>query len=201
MSAEIFKTYGNNPYDVFDMWFAEAKAGEPHDPEAVCLATADSQGRPSARMVLIKEITPKGFRFHTNTHSRKGDHLSENPYGALCFYWKSLRKQVRAEGQVVPISPAEADEYFASRRRARQVGAWASDQSRPYCGAHIMDEKIVAAERRFECVDDLPRPDYWSGYRLVPSRIEFWVANRERLHTRFEYIKSGQGWGARWVYP
>ena len=200
MSASVTDIYGFDPFSTFHQWFVEARAHEPHDPEAVCLATADKNGRPSARMVLIKTITDEGFGFHTNSHSRKGCDIVDNPYGALCFYWKSLRKQVRAEGAIERVSEAAADAYFASRPRSRKIGAWASDQSRPY-DEGVLEARIREVEARFEGIENIPRPKYWNGYRLVPERIEFWIAHKDRLHTRFEYVRNEENWDARWVFP
>lgn len=200
MSQDIFDIYGYDPFVLLKQWYTEAEKSEPHDPDAVCLATADAHGRPSARMVLIKQMDERGFRFHTNSESRKGQDLEENPYAALCFYWKSLRKQVRAEGHIERVTVQEADDYFASRPRERKIGAWASDQSRIYPSGTLQG-RIAEVESRFEGIDDIPRPPYWNGYNLVPARIEFWIAHKDRLHTRFEYVRTANGWDARWVYP
>lgn len=200
MSIDIINTYGNDPFVLLNQWYTEAEKSEPHDPEAVCLATADAHGRPSARMVLIKQMDERGFKFHTNSESRKGHDLEENPYAALCFYWKSLRKQVRAEGRIERVAAKEADDYFSSRPRARKIGAWASDQSSHYHSGEL-ETRIAEIEARFEGVEDIPRPPYWNGYTLIPERIEFWIAHKDRLHTRFEYIRHTDGWAPHWVCP
>jgi pyridoxamine 5'-phosphate oxidase len=201
MNKSVTNIYGLNPFSIFNAWLDDAKRGEPHDPEVACLATAGKDGLPSARMVLVKDINEKGFRFHTNTQSHKGRDLADNPQAGLCFYWKSLRKQVRAEGKVVPIDEAEVDAYFATRSRARQIGAWASDQSRPFFTQDELDMRIQEAEAQFAGVHDIPRPAYWGGYRLVPDRFEFWIAHQDRVHTRFEYVRGEKGWDAHWVFP
>lgn len=198
---EIVQDYGEDPITLFQSWLTDAETQEINDPNAMCLATADEQGRPSARMVLLKEISPKGLRFHTNIESRKGQDIAQNPYGALCIHWKSLRKQIRAEGKLVLITPEESDAYFQTRPRARQIGAWASQQSRNFEHWDDLQTDIKTAEERFNDEDDIPRPPYWQGYRLVPDRIEFWIGQRDRLHTRFEYILKDGIWIPGWVYP
>jgi pyridoxamine 5'-phosphate oxidase len=191
----------NNPYDVFAEVYAEAaKAGHP-DASAVCLATADASGRPSARMVLLKGTDARGFTFYTNLRSRKAHELRENPHAALCFYWPLIGRQVRVEGTVELVSEAEADAYFATRARGSQIGAWASDQSSELAGKDELLERVVAAKRRFDGVE-VPRPPHWSGFRLMPRRIEFWNAGDDRLHERQVFdTDDGVEWRMHWLYP
>lgn len=192
----------NDPLKLFDSWFGEAIASEPNDPEAVALATADADdGQPSLRMVLMKGHGPDGFTFYTNSGSQKGSELAANPRAALLFHWKSLRRQVRAEGPVEAVSDAEADSYFASRGRESQLGAWASDQSRALDSRATFEARLDQVKARFEG-RDVPRPPYWRGFRLVPQRIEFWTDRPNRLHERqlFTRGESG-GWNEGLLYP
>jgi pyridoxamine 5'-phosphate oxidase len=188
-----------DPLVLFRAWFAEAEASEPHDANAMALATAGAGGRPSVRIVLMKDFDARGFAFYTNTLSRKGRELAENPNAHLNFYWKSLRRQVRIDGSITPVSTAEADAYFASRPRASQLGAWASLQSAP------LDERTTLEARFAEMAaaypNDVPRPPHWSGYRVLPSRIEFWIDRRDRLHERYIYDRSGDAWHRSMQYP
>ena len=161
----------DDPISLFDAWFAEAKASEPNDPEAMALATADAQGHPSVRMVLLKGHGPDGFTFYTNLDSRKGAELATDPNAALLFHWKSIRRQVRIEGPVEAVSADEADLYFASRGRDSQLGAWASDQSRPLPDRATFEARFEEMTKRFEN-QPVPRPPRWSGFRVVPTRIE-----------------------------
>jgi pyridoxamine 5'-phosphate oxidase len=191
----------DDPHQLFDAWFAEAKAGEPNDAEAMTLATASTDGRPSARMVLLKGHDARGFVFYTNSRSRKGDELAANPRAALLFHWKSLRRQVRAEGAVSPVSAAEADAYFATRSRDSQLGAWASDQSRPLANRDLFEARYAAAKEDHEG-RDVPRPPHWWGYRLVPERIEFWSDRPHRLHERRLFTRGPDGrWTEGLLYP
>ena len=189
-----------DPFHLFDEWFALARANEPNDPEAMALATSDSGGRPSVRMVLLKGHDPEGFVFYTNEQSAKGEQLRENPRAALLFHWKSLRRQVRVEGAVERVTDEEADAYFASRARDSQLGAWASDQSRPLDHRETFEERFEEARRRFEG-KDVPRPAHWGGYRVVPEQIEFWTDRPYRLHERRLFTKSGGGWSEGLLYP
>lgn len=190
----------DDPISLFDAWYAEAKAAEPNDPDAVALATADSEGRPSVRMVLLKGHDARGFIFYTNLDSRKGAELAANPNAALLFHWKSLRRQVRIEGPVEAVSGAEADLYFASRGRDSQLGAWASDQSRPLPDRATFEARFEAMSRRF-VGGDIPRPPRWSGFRVVPSRIEYWSDRAHRLHERRLFVRDGDGWSEGMLYP
>lgn len=194
----MFENRPDDPYVLFDEWYAQAEASEPNDPNALCLATADAQGRPSARMMLMKGVDARGFTFYTNFESRKGEQMLENPAAAICFYWKSLGRQVRAEGPVTPVSAEEADVYFASRPRASRIGAWASRQSRPLPGRATFENRIAQYEKEFEG-REVPRPPYWSGWLLAPQRIEFWQAQEFRLHHRIVYSRESAGSGSGWV--
>jgi pyridoxamine 5'-phosphate oxidase len=189
-----------DPLALFDEWFAQAAVSEISDPEAMALATADADGRPSVRTVLLKGHGPEGFVFYTNEQSAKGAQLAANARAALLFHWKSLRRQVRIEGPVERVSAAEADAYFASRARDSQLGAWASDQSRPLDRRETFEQRFEAMNRRF-AGKDVPRPPHWGGYRVIPERIEFWTDRPHRLHERRLFIRDGGGWNEGLLYP
>jgi pyridoxamine 5'-phosphate oxidase len=189
-----------DPFELFDTWFAEARESEPNDPEAMALATADAQGRPSVRMVLLKGHGPDGFVFYTNEQSAKGGQLAANPKAALLFHWKSLRRQVRIEGAVERVGNEQADAYFASRARDSQLGAWASDQSRPLDSQATFDQRFEEVKRRFDG-QDVPRPPHWGGYRVVAERIEFWTDRPHRLHERRLFVRDGKTWREGLLYP
>ena len=190
----------DDPYELFAEWYGEAQKKEAVLPTAVALATADEDGAPSVRMVLLKGFDQRGFVFYTNLASRKGDDLTTNPRGALCFHWKSTHKQVRVEGSVTQVSEEEADAYFASRDRASQLGAWASKQSQPMRGRFELEAAVAKTTARF-LVGRMPRPDFWSGYRIQPSRIEFWQEGKFRLHERIDFRFDGDTWSGRNLYP
>jgi pyridoxamine 5'-phosphate oxidase len=189
-----------DPHSLFQDWFAEARLSEPNDANAMALATADADGRPSARMVLLKGHDAHGFVFYTNLDSRKGGELAANPHAALLFHWKSLRRQVRIEGDVEPVTAAEADAYFATRGRDSQLGAWASEQSRPLASRAVFESRYEEMAARFEG-GDVPRPPRWSGFRLVPERIEFWTDRAHRLHERRLFKRAAEGWSEGLLYP
>jgi pyridoxamine 5'-phosphate oxidase len=189
-----------DPVPVFREWLAEAEAAEPNDPTAMCLATVDAAGRPAARMVLLKGVDDRGFVFYTNLESRKGGELLARPEAALCFHWKSLRRQVRVEGAVEPVTAGEADAYFRTRARISQLGAWASDQSRPLDHRATLETRLDAMRERFEG-QDAPRPPNWSGFRILPRAIEFWRDQPFRLHDRILFTRRADGWDTGRLYP
>ncbi len=189
-----------DPHHLFQEWLALAKESEPNDPNAMALATADAAGRPSVRMVLLKGQDERGFVFYTNQDSRKGGDLARNPRAALLFHWKSLRRQVRIEGTVAPVGGDEADAYFATRSRDSQLGAWASDQSRPLDRRDTFEARYEEMRRRFEG-QPVPRPPRWSGFRVVPERIEFWTDRAHRLHERRLFTRGPGGWTEGLLYP
>ncbi len=190
----------DDPFTLFDIWFAEANASEPNDPDAMALATADADGHPSVRMVLLKGHDERGFVFYTNLDSRKGGELAANPSVALLFHWKSLRRQVRIEGPVSAVSEVEANAYFASRGRTSRIGAWASDQSRPLDRRETFVERVAEVGRRFEG-EEVPRPPRWSGFRVTPKAIEFWEDGEHRLHHRRLFTRDGDRWSEGLLYP
>ena len=189
-----------DPLHRFTAWLAEASAVEPNDPNAMTLATATPEGRPSARMVLLKGADAQGFVFYTNLESRKSLELAANPVAALLFHWKSLRRQVRIEGAVEPVSAAEADAYFVTRPALSRLGAWASDQSRPLPSRAVLEARLAAMKSRFG-EENIPRPPHWSGWRLVPELFEFWQDMPFRLHERLVFTRGAGGWEIGQVYP
>lgn len=189
-----------DPFALFDAWYAEARASEINDSNAMALATADATGRPSVRMVLLKGHGPDGFVFYTNLEGRKAGELAANPQAALLFHWKSLRRQIRIEGAVETVGDAVADAYFASRSRDSQLGAWASDQSRPLDARETFMARFTAQEARFEG-QAVTRPPHWSGFRVVPDRIEYWQDREHRLHERRVFTRVAGGWSEGLLYP
>ncbi len=203
MMQDIFDEFGDDPLPLFQDWLEQAKSSEINDPEAMCIATCDANGHPHARMVLLKGVNEDGFKFHTNSNSQKGSDIAGNAKAALCFHWKSLRKQVRVEGDVHMIDAAESDKYFQTRPIGRQLGAWASDQSTEMVGGRkTLIAQIEEAKERFKGEENIPRPPNWNGYRVKPARIEFWMDREDRLHDRFVYeLQSDGSWAAKWLYP
>ncbi len=193
MIAEI------EPFAPFQRWLDEAWKGEPNA-HAMTLATTAPDGRPSARAVLLKGLDPRGFVFYTNLESRKSTELFANPHAALCFLWKSLNRQVRVEGPVEQVGDDEAEAYFASRPRDSQIGAWASDQSRPLESRAALERRVEEFSHRFG-EGNVPRPAYWSGFRVVPQRVEFWQERPFRLHDRLLFIREGEGWRRERLFP
>jgi len=190
----------DDPLALFDAWYAEAKAAEVNDPDAMALATASANGAPSVRMVLLKGHGPDGFIFYTNADSRKGQELAANGQASLLFHWKALRRQVRVEGTVEEVDPAEADVYFATRSRDSQLGAWASEQSRPLDRRETFEKRYEEVKQRFEG-QDVPRPERWTGFRVRPTRIEFWTDRPHRLHERRLFVRDNGGWTEGLLYP
>ncbi|MEQ8735214.1 MAG: pyridoxamine 5'-phosphate oxidase [Rhodospirillaceae bacterium] len=190
----------DNPIALFEAWFKEAQGTELNDADAMALATASPDGVPSLRMVLLKGLEPEGFSFYTNKESRKGQQIAVNANAALCFHWKSLRRQVRVEGMLTEVSAGKADAYFASRSRESQIGAWASDQSRPLEDRETFMDRVESESQRFNNID-VPRPPHWSGFQLSPVMIEFWLDQPHRMHDRLVYFKEGQGWRTERQYP
>jgi pyridoxamine 5'-phosphate oxidase len=199
-NADPFSPEAADPLPCFHAWFAEARVAEPNDPDAMALATATPAGKPSVRMVLLKEITADGsFLFYTNTESRKGTELASNPRAALCFHWKSLRRQVRIEGTVTAVSPEHADAYFHSRPHGSRLGALASTQSRPLTDRAALERRAEKLARLYP--GDVPRPPYWTGFAVFASSIEFWRSRPDRLHDRMLYTRTSEGWTRTLLYP
>jgi len=185
-----------NPFNLFSQWLQEAEKKEVNDPTAMALATSTADGFPSVRMVLLKDVDERGFVFYTNLGSRKAQDLVDNPKAALCFHWKTLRKQVRVEGLVTPVSAEEADAYYQSRPRASRIGAWASKQSQPMEGRWELEKRVADYTAKFG-IGEIPRPDFWSGFRLDPTRIEFWADQKFRLHDRIIYDRQDGEWATQ----
>jgi pyridoxamine 5'-phosphate oxidase len=190
----------HDPFTLFDQWYAEARQSEPNDSNAMALATAGADGQSHVRMVLLKGHGPDGFVFYTNQESNKAIQISERPFAAILFHWKSLRRQIRVEGKLWAVNDAEADAYFASRGRDSQLGAWASDQSRTLDRRETFEERFAEMEARF-AGGPVPRPPHWGGYRLSPARIEFWEDRAHRLHHRRLFLPVQGGWSESLLYP
>ena len=190
----------SEPFDLFGKWLDMAKEKEINDPTAMNLATTTSDGKPSSRMVLLKDFDQEGFVFYTNLESKKGQQLADNNHVALNFHWKSLRKQIRIEGHAERVSDAEADAYYQSRPRGSRIGAWASEQSRPMEGMFILERRVAEFTAKFG-VGEVPRPPHWSGFRVAPELIEFWSDGKFRLHERVVYNRDGKTWTTERQFP
>ena len=189
-----------DPFRLFAEWLDEAKSAEPNDPTAMTLATVDADGMPNVRIVLLKGVEDGGFVFFTNFESNKGRELLANPKAALCFHWKSLRRQIRMRGPVEQVDKEEADAYFSTRPRGSRIGAWASKQSRPLESRFSLEMAVASYAAKF-AVGEVPRPDYWSGFCLKPLEIEFWKDGKFRLHDRVRFRRDGDGWERTRLYP
>jgi pyridoxamine 5'-phosphate oxidase len=190
----------DDPIALFAAWYGEAQSCGLKNPTAVTLATVDDEGRPSARVVLLKGFDAAGFVFYTNFESRKGVQLQATRRAALCFYWAPLDRQVRVEGEAEPVSDADADAYFATRARQSQIGAWASRQSRPLGGRFELEKRVAKFAMKYG-VGTVPRPPWWSGFRVAPARIEFWREGAFRLHHRYVFERTPAGWTTERLYP
>ncbi|TWG89628.1 pyridoxamine 5'-phosphate oxidase [Mesorhizobium sp. J18] len=188
------------PFRLFAEWLADAETSEPNDPNAVALATVDAEGMPNVRMVLLKGFDEHGFVFYTNFDSAKGREILGQRKAAMCFHWKSLRRQVRLRGPVEIVSDEEADAYFASRPRGSRIGAWASKQSRELESRFALEKAVAEYTARY-AIGEIPRPSYWSGFRIVPGTIEFWHDRPFRLHDRIVFTREGDGWSKKRLYP
>ena len=191
----------DNPIDLFKKWFSVAEKNEINDPNAVAVATSNNENQPNVRMVLLKGLNNKGFVFYTNFNSQKGKELKENSKASMCFHWKSLRRQVRILGSVEEVSAAEADEYYNSRPYKNRIGAWASSQSEKLDSRQTFLKKIEQFEKKFYAKDKVPRPPHWSGWRVIPHEIEFWLDGEGRIHERLVYIKADNKWKKKMLYP
>lgn len=189
-----------DPIELFQQWLKAASATEPADPEAMALATVDKEGHPSVRMVLLKGVDGQGFCFYTNMESKKARELAGNPQAAVCFYWKSQKRQVRVEGRAEEVAAPLADAYFKTRQVLSRLGAWASRQSQPIASRAALEAQVAIYEKKFSG-HDIPRPPQWSGYRIIPEKIEFWQEGKGRLHDRFLFTRAGPGWSLARLSP
>jgi len=191
----------DNPIELFKKWFSKAEESEINDPNAVAIATADKNNQPNVRMVLLKGLSEKGFVFYTNLNSKKGSELKENQKASMCFHWKSLRRQVRIIGKMEEVSSKEADEYFYSRPYKNRIGAWASTQSKILDNRETFLKKIQEFEKKYPDQNKVPRPPHWSGWRLLPDSVEFWLDGEGRIHERLNYKKNNDKWVKELLYP
>ena len=196
-------TKADDPFALFRAWMAEAEASEINDPNAMSVATVDPDGLPNVRILLLKGFDEDGFVFYTNTESAKGRELEATPKCAICFHWKSLQKQVRARGPIMPVSAEEADAYYNSRSRGSRIGAWASQQSRPLESREYLEHAVSHFEKKFEGEEMPPRPEYWCGFRLMPLAIEFWQDGQYRLHDRVRFTRehAASPWESQRLFP
>ncbi len=190
-----------NPIELFKKWFSEAEKKEINDPNAVALATSDQSNQPNVRMVLLKGLSEKGFVFYTNFNSKKGQELKKNLKASMCFHWKSLRRQVRVLGKVQEVTASEADEYYNSRPYKNKIGAWASSQSEVLDKRETFLEKVKEFEKKYNNEKPVPRPPHWSGWRVLPEEIEFWLDGEGRIHERLVYFKVSDKWKKKLLYP
>ena len=190
-----------DPFPLFNRWFGDAEAHEINDPNAMSLATVDATGLPNVRVVLLKGYDTRGFVFYTNLESQKGQEIEAHAQAALNFHWKSLRRQIRLRGHLEAVSDQEADDYYHSRPRQSQLGAWASEQSRPVENRVALEHAFKEIENKYKNEEIIPRPPHWSGRRLVPSMIEFWEDGAHRLHNRVRYQRDGSAWNVQRLYP
>jgi pyridoxamine 5'-phosphate oxidase len=193
-------TQENDPFSLFAQWLEDATGSEINDPNGTALATVDENGLPDVRMVLLKDFDERGFVFYTNFESQKGLEILSSMKAAMCFHWKSLRRQVRIRGSVEVVSDAEADAYYATRPRHSRLGAWASAQSRPLASRAVLESAVAELDAKYPG-DDIPRPAHWSGLRIMPSSIEFWQDGEFRLHDRIQFARAGDGWTKARLYP
>ena len=191
----------DNPIDLFKKWFSTAEKSEINDPNAVAVATSNQNNQPNVRMVLLKGLSDKGFVFYTNFNSKKGSELKVNQKAAICFHWKSIRRQVRAIGKVEEVSTKEADDYFYSRPYKNKIGAWASSQSEVLDQRETFIKKVREFEKKFSDQNKVPRPPHWSGWRLLPEEVEFWLDGEGRIHERLNYKKINDKWKKELLYP
>ena len=191
----------DNPIELFKKWFSKAEENEINDPNAVAVATSDKSNQPNVRMVLLKGLNDQGFVFYTNFNSTKGKELKINQKASMCFHWKSLRRQVRVLGKVEEVTSKEADDYYNSRPYKNRISAWASSQSQPLDKRETFLDKIKEFEKKYSDENNVPRPPYWSGWRLIPNEIEFWVDGEGRIHERLIYKNTGSKWSKEILYP
>ena len=191
----------DNPIDLFKKWFSKAEGTEINDPNAVAVATSNKSNQPNVRMVLLKGLSNKGFVFYTNFNSKKGGELKENQKASMCFHWKSLRRQIRISGKTVVIENKEADEYYNSRAYGSRIGAWASSQSQTMNNRNEFINKIKEFEKKYPDQKNVPRPPHWSGWRVEPDNIEFWLEIKNRIHERLNYRKKNGEWLREILYP
>ena len=191
----------DNPFELFKIWMKEAEKKEENDPNALSLATANKNGAPSVRIVLLKDVNAEGFVFYTNLESQKSKEISENPNASMCFHWKSLLRQVRVSGKIAFVTDPEADKYFHSRPHGSKIGAWASKQSKVLTNRAELEKRVDDYKKQFSNTKNIPRPSNWSGWMLKPDSIEFWLGEADRIHERLRYFKVKNQWNKELLYP